>query len=100
MKKIQPFNIWSNGQLKSAKYMTLLCGTDNLKDSAMFYYALFAETTNREGELIQGEKLAEGNLTMTGEDYDNWQTNGYAWDWAAKQLNIKLENSQEVVEPI
>ena len=101
MKKIQPFNIWSNGQLKSAKYMTLLCGTDNLKDSAMFYYALFAETTNREEEPpIQGEKLADGNLTMTGEDYESWQDNPYAWDWAAKQLNIKLENSQEVVEPI
>ena len=70
--------------------MTLLCGTDNLKDSAMFYYALFAETTNREGELIQGEKLIDGNLTMTGEDYDNWQTNGYAWDWAVKELGLKL----------
>ena len=89
MKKIQPFNIWSNGQTKSAKYMTLLCGTDNLKDSAMFYYALFAET-NREGEPIQGEKLADGNLIMTREDYDNWQTNGYAWDWAATTLGITL----------
>ena len=90
MKKIQPFNIWSNGQLKSAKYMTLLCGTDNLKDSAMFYYALFAETKNKEGELVQGEKLADGNLTMTGEDYNSWQTNGYAWDWVVKELGLKL----------
>ena len=90
MKKIQPFNIWSNGQLKSAKYMTLLCGTDNLKDTAMFYYALFAETTNKEGELVQGEKLADGNLTMTGENYNSWQTNGYAWDWVVKELGLKL----------
>ena len=90
MKEIQLFNIWSNGQFKSAKYMTLLCGTDNLKDSAMFYYALFAETTNKEGELVQGEKLADGNLTMTGEDYNSWQTNGYAWDWVVKELGLKL----------
>lgn len=90
MKKIQPLNIWSNGQTKSATQMSL-SGNDNLSNSATFYYCLFTE---------QGEKLADGNLTMTGEDYDNWQTNQDAWDWAAKQLNIKLENSQEVVEPI
>ena len=65
MKKIQPFNIWSNGQFKSAKYMTLLCGTDNLKDSAMFYYALFAETTNREEEPIQGESTRGGRCFVS-----------------------------------
>lgn len=70
--------------------MTLLCGTDNLKDSAMFYYALFAETTNREGEPIQGEKLADGNITMTGTSYDDWETNEYAWNWAATTLGITL----------
>lgn len=90
MKKIQPFNIWSNGQTKSAKYMTLLCGTDNLKDSAIFYYALFAETENQEGEKIQGEKLADGNITMTETSYDDWETNEYAWNWAATTLGITL----------
>lgn len=88
--KIQPINIWSNGQTKAAKYMTLLCGTDNLKDSAMFYYALFTETTNQEGEPIQGEKVADGNLTMTGTSYDQWETNEYAWNWAATQLGVTL----------
>lgn len=90
MKKIQPINIWTNGQIKSAKYMTLLCGTDNLKDSAIFYYALFAETENQEEEKIQGEKLADGNITMTGTSYDNWETNEYAWNWAATTLGITL----------
>lgn len=89
MKKIQPFNIWFNGQTKSAKYMTLAC-TDNLKDSAIFYYALFAETETREGEKIQGEKLSEGNITMTGTSYDDWETNEYAWNWAAATLGITL----------
>lgn len=90
MKKIQPFNIWSNGQTKLAKYMTLLCGTDNLKDSAIFYYALFAETENEKGEKIQGQKIADGNVTMTGKVYDDWETNGYAWDWAATELGITI----------
>lgn len=93
MKKIQPFNIWSNGQTKSAKYMTLTCGTDNLKDSAIFYYALFAETTNHLGEKIQGEKIAEGNLTMIGVDYDNFTTNPYAWNWAVGKLGLVIDNS-------
>jgi hypothetical protein len=100
MKKIQPFNIWVNGQNKSAKYMLLRCGTDNLEDSAMFYYSLHEATLNKDEEEVPGNVLTDGNITMTGKDYDDWQTNNYAWDWAAKQLNIKLDNSQEVVEPI
>jgi len=94
MKKIQPENIWINGVKKPAKYMTL-SGTDNFKDSATFYYVLFAETTNKEGENIQGEKLVDGNLTITGKDYENWQTNQDAWDWAAKQLGLTLIQETE-----
>ena len=100
MKKIQPLNIWSNGLTKVAKYLTLVCGSDNLTNAAFFYYALFAETENQEGEKIQGEKLADGNLTMDGEDYINWDNNNYAWNWAATKLNIQLDetqNSEEIV---
>jgi hypothetical protein len=100
MKKIQPFNIWSNGQTKAAKYMFLRCGTDNLQDSAIFYFALYESATDKDGKEVPGNVLTDGNITMTGTDYDDWQTNNYAWDWAAKELNIKLDNSEEVVEPI
>jgi hypothetical protein len=90
MKKIQPFNIWVNGQMKSAKYMFLRCGTDNLQDSAMFYYSLHEATLDKDGKEISGNVLTDGNITMTGTDYDGWETNEYAWTWAAQKLNITL----------
>ena len=80
MKNIKPISIWSNGESKLATKMHLL-GNDNLINSVMFYYSLHAET---------GEKLADGNLVMSGEDYESWQDNPYAWDWAAKKLNLTL----------
>jgi hypothetical protein len=90
MKKIQPFNIWVNGQNKSAKYMFLRCGTDNLEDSAMFYYSLHEATLNKDGEEISGNILTEGNITMTGTPYTNWETNPQAWTWATGQLGITV----------
>lgn len=90
MKKIQPFNIWVNGQMKSAKYMFLRCGTDNLQDSAMFYYSLHEATLDKDGKEISGNVLTDGNITMSGTDYDGWETNEYAWTWAAQKLNITL----------
>ena len=36
------------------------------------------------------QQLAQGNLTMTGEDYQAWQTNEYAYDWVAGQLNLTI----------
>jgi hypothetical protein len=90
MKKVQPFNIWVNGQMKSVKYMFLRCGTDNLKDSAIFYFSLHEATADKDGKEISGNVLTEGNITMSGTDYDGWETNEYAWTWAAQKLNITL----------
>ncbi|MCA2656101.1 MAG: hypothetical protein IM591_00250 [Chitinophagaceae bacterium] len=90
MKKVQPFNIWVNGQMKSVKYMFLRCGTDNLKDSAIFYFSLHEATTDKDGTEISGNVLTDGNITMSGTDYDGWETNEYAWTWAAQKLNITL----------
>jgi hypothetical protein len=90
MKKVQPFNIWVNGQMKSVQYMFLRCGTDNLQDSATFYFSLNAGALDKDGEEIPGNVLTDGNITMTGTDYDGWETNEYAWTWAAQKLNITL----------
>jgi hypothetical protein len=90
MKKVQPFNIWVNGQMKSVKYMFLRCGTDNLKDSAIFYFSLHEATTDKDGKEISGNVLTDGNITMSGTDYEGWETNEYAWNWAAQKLNITL----------
>ena len=36
------------------------------------------------------EQVASGVLSMSGEDYNNWQTNDYAYNWVAEQLNLTI----------
>jgi hypothetical protein len=89
MKEIQPVSIWYNGSFINANIFNLYSINDNLSNSATFYYALFSNTIE---EL--GIKLAEGNLTMTGFDYEAYSTspdsNAYAYQWAATQLKLTI----------
>jgi len=39
---------------------------------------------------------------MTGDDYDNWQTNEYAYNWVAEQIDVTITgdykaSSEEIV---
>ena len=85
MKQIQPVSIWYNGSMLPATIFNMYSINDNLVDSATFYYQLFSSTN------IQ---LAQGNLTMTGFDYDAYSSspdsNSYAYQWGATQLNLTL----------
>lgn len=81
MKQIQAVQIWQNGQVQSATILNAYCINDNLSTSATFYYALLSESQ---------QSLAQGNLTMIGEAYDAWETNGQAFSWVAEQLNLTI----------
>jgi hypothetical protein len=85
MKQIQPVSIWYNGQMIQATIFNMTSISDNLTDQCTFYYQLLSATN------IQ---LAEGNLTMTGFDYEAYSTspdsNAYAYQWGATQLNLTL----------
>lgn len=81
MKTIQPISIWDNGKVQEATILNAYCINDNLINSATFYYTLSSESL---------QQLAQGNLTMQGQDYDDWQTNDYAYDWIAEQLNLVI----------
>jgi hypothetical protein len=81
MKAIQPVSIWDNGQTVEATILNAYCINDNLSTSAAFYYSLLSDSS---------QQLNQGNLTMTGEDYQAWQTNEYAYDWVAAQLNLTI----------
>lgn len=87
MKTIQPVVFPLN--LGTATILNAYCINDNLSTSATFYYALLSETQSQ---------LQQGNLTMTGEDYDNWETNDYAYNWVATQLNVTIIG--EYVPPV
>jgi hypothetical protein len=81
MKNIQPISIWDNGTVQEASVLNAYCINDNLINSAIFYYTLSSESL---------QQLAQGNLTMQGQDYDDWQTNDYAYNWIATQLNLTI----------
>ena len=86
MKTIEAISIWDNGTVQEAKVLNAYAINVVLNNSATFYYQLLAETA--EGNV--GTQLAQGNLTMTGEAYTEWQADNYAWDWIAEQLNLTI----------
>ena len=81
MKKIKSIQIWGNGKLIEATKFQLNAINVNLETSANFYYALFSENN---------EQLSAGNLSMDGKDYQDWQNDQFAWDWAATKLNLEI----------
>lgn len=86
MKKINKIPIWNNGVVVYAEFFTISCNAINLYNSASFNYSLIS---------IDGVVLTSGGLLMNSEDYENWISDDYVWDWAAQQLNIEydLDNS-------
>ena len=90
MKQIQPVSIWYNGIMIMATIFNMNSINDNLTNSATFYYQLFSAET----EVNPSIQLTEGNITMTGFDYQAYSTspdsNSYAYQWGATQLNLTL----------
>ena len=91
MKTIESISIWDNGTVQQATVLNAFVVNDNLINSATFYYTLSTESL---------QQLAQGNLIMTGQDYDDWQTNEYAYDWIAEQLNLTILGDYVKPKPI
>jgi len=79
MKTIEPVVFPLN--LGTATILNAYCINDNLSTSATFYYTLLSDSQSQ---------LQQGNLTMTGEDYDGWATNDYAYNWVATQIDVTI----------
>ena len=79
MKTIEPVVFPLN--LGTAIILNAYCINDNLSTSATFYYALLSDTQNQ---------LSQGNLIMEGQDYADWVTNDYAYDWVATQIDVVI----------
>ena len=91
MKEIESVSIWSNGVSKSAKIFDIHANVVILNQQASFWYALYTDTM---------EQIVEGSLLMSGQDYQDWQDDSFAWDWAAKQLNLIIIADYVKPEPI
>lgn len=88
MKTINPQTLWINGVSKQASVIYSQVNSDNLVDSATFYYQLFEEVD------INIVPLVNGTIDMNGADYANYNSatdaNSYAWDWIAAKLNLTI----------
>ncbi len=95
MKTIKEVSIWDNGTVQKAKVLNAYAVNVVLGNSATFYYQLLTETESG----TTGNQLAQGNLTMSGEDYASWDVDNFAWDFIAKQLNLVITGDYETPKP-
>jgi hypothetical protein len=85
MRNIQPLDIWSNGDTKTATMFSLYISYDDLSTQAALIYKLFD---------IDGVGIYEGQVLFTGQEYIDWgssgDSNNEAYILAASHLNIIL----------
>jgi hypothetical protein len=92
MKQIEPIGIWKNGESQEANLLNAYIINDNLATSCTFYYQLCSSGEGTEAmPLVIGQTLADGNITMSGEDYLNWDdSNNAAYLYIAEKLNLTI----------
>ena len=95
-KAIEPVSIWTNGTSQNANLFSMISISDNLLDSATFYYQLLdSDTTTEQPTETQ---LAQGNLTLGPTEYPTWDgSNDWIMNWAATQLNLTFVPGAELV---
>jgi len=94
-KAIEPVSIWTNGKSENANLFSMISISDNLLDTATFYYQLLASDTTSEPPTET--QLAQGNLTLGPSEYHNWDgSNTWIMDWAAEQLNLTFVPGAEL----
>jgi hypothetical protein len=91
MKTIEPVSVWYNGNEVQATVLSSSCIYDNLATSAQFSYQLIQVIVNPENPYIEQLIIVvSGTLIMDGQTYLDWDTNDYAYDWVADQLNLTI----------
>jgi hypothetical protein len=93
---INPVSIWTNGKSENANLFSMISISDNLLDTATFYYQLLASDTTVEP--ATETQLAQGNLTLGPDEYPSWDgSNNWIMDWAAEQLNLTFLPGAQIV---
>lgn len=95
-KKMQPVSSWQNGEEKEATLFVLTSTYDNLSTTANFQYQLCEETVVPvpSPTPLYYNALVTGTITMSGQDYLDWDAatdaNEWAYTWAATALKLVL----------
>jgi hypothetical protein len=93
MKQIQPITIWINGEEKIAEYISVTGSYDNNSTEAKEFWQLYTKIVDEQGVAETGEQIAQGNVSISGQDYINWgdqpamNVNAWIYDWVAQQIN-------------
>ncbi len=92
MKRIEPITAWKNGEQLEANLLNVYIIRDDLQSFCEFYYSLNSGGEGTEAmPLVIGQLVAEGNQTISGEDYLAWNgDNNYAFTYIAEKLNLTL----------
>ncbi len=99
MKTIQPVTTWYNGQEVEVTVLSAVVQSDNLQNSATFQYQLMQLViTGPDPVYAYPQPVVTNYLTMSGEAYEAWNTNDFAYEWIAEQLNLTITG--EYVPPV
>ena len=96
MKQISPVQIWTNGVSKTAEYLQVTGINDNYESAAVNYWQLFTKVVDAEGNDVAGESVAQGNSSISGQDYINWgdqpamAINEWIYNFVASELNLVI----------
>lgn len=93
MKQIEPVQIWMNGTNRTAEILDVRIINDDLATSCTFYWELKEASTPATDDTPEqaGQQLAQGNISMSGEDYENWDnSNEEAYEYIAEKINVTL----------
>jgi len=81
MVAIEPISIWDAGVTKVGTILNVFYGNDNINNSCTFSYTILNEIK---------QSVFNGAITMSGEAYALFDSNEYAYNWVAEQLNITI----------
>lgn len=98
--KIEPLNIWVNGQTVSVDRFTCLIVDDPMIDgnagSCKFCYYLGVASNDENGTEIVNW-VTSGNVSMIGETYANWSgSNQEAREYVCSQIGVILIPNQSL----
>ena len=85
MKTIEPISIWDKGVVQEASVLNTYALNVTLNTSATFWWGVYSTV---DGNVTN--QLSQGSLTMSGEVYEQWEVDSYAWNWVATQLNLVI----------
>lgn len=95
-KKIEPIDIWVDGQTQVGQFLKVTCSNDNYQDTATNLWQIFTLKVMEDGTEQPNFQIAQGYLTITGEQYIAWgeqpamSINDWIYNWCAEQLGLTI----------